>query len=224
MEIPLDTILHGDCVELLPTLPTHCIDLIVTDPPYLMGFTDRSQRSLQNDTRDAPWLVPAFAEAFRVLKPDRFCVCFYGWPLADRFLAAWRGAGFTPVGHLVWTKRYASNARKMKRLLNYRHEQAYLLAKGNPDPPKYPLSDVQRFHYTGNELHPTQKSPQSLKSLINAFSRRGDLVLDPFCGSGSTLLAAQMLGRHWLGIELDETYHRLAAARFQSCNHKEERL
>lgn len=214
MELHLDTIIHGDCVQVLPTLPDNYVDLIITDPPYLVTFTDRTNRNIKNDSRNATWLEPSFEQAFRVLKPDRFCICFYGWTAVDRFFAAWRNAGFVPAGHLVWIKRYASNEKKPHRLLNYRHEQAYLLAKGNPALPSSPPSDVQRFEYTGNVLHPTQKSPNSLKPLITAFSRRGDLVLDPFCGSGSTLLAAQSLERHWLGIELDETYHQLALQQF----------
>jgi adenine-specific DNA-methyltransferase len=109
---------------------------------------------------------------------------------------------------LVWAKSYASSAR----FVRYCHEQAYLLAKGRPDvPPQALLSDVLDWHYTGDRLHPTQKPVPSLKPVIEAFTRPGDIVLDPSCGSGSTLLAANILRRRYIGIELNA--HYCAAAR-----------
>ncbi len=67
--------------------------------------------------------------------------------------------------------------------------------------------------YSGNIFHPTQKPVEALLPLIEAFSQAGNLVLDPFCGSGSTLLAAQKLNRRFLGIELDTNHHATAALR-----------
>ena len=55
-------------------------------------------------------------------------------------------------------------------------------------------------------MHPTQKPVRSLKPVIESFTRRGEVVLDPFCGSGSTLLAAKILGRRYVGSELDAGY------------------
>ncbi len=69
--------------------------------------------------------------------------------------------------------------------------------------PSNPIPDVIDFPYAGNRLHPTQKPVEALRPLIEAFTKPGDLVLDPFSGSGSTLAAAQQLGRDWTGIELD---------------------
>src|SRR5437868_5778390 len=96
-------IMHGDCLTILPRLSSRIIDFVLTDPPYLAHYRDRSNRTVSNDDRDG-WLRPAFAEIYRVLKYNSFCVSFYGWPKVDRFFAAWRNAGFYPVGHLVWTK------------------------------------------------------------------------------------------------------------------------
>lgn len=63
------------------------------------------------------------------------------------------------------------------------------------------------------KLHPTQKSIHILKPLIDTFTRPGDLVLDPFAGSGSTCVAAHRTGRHYLGIELDTNHHQTAVER-----------
>jgi DNA modification methylase len=62
-------------------------------------------------------------------------------------------------------------------------------------------------------MHPSEKSPDTLKPLIRAFSKEGDIVLDSFCGSGSTLVAARDLKRRYIGIEWDRTHARTAADR-----------
>lgn len=171
----INTIAHGNCIDVMRQLPANSVDFILTDPPYMVSYKDRDGRSILNDSDDS-WLKPAFAEAYRALMPNSFCISFYGWTRVDRFLAAWKAAGFRVVEHMVFVKRYASKAR----FLRYQHEQAYLLAKGNPELPVAPLSDVIEMKYSGNKLHPTQKPVAALIPLIQAFSEPGDLVLDPF--------------------------------------------
>ncbi len=206
-----DSIVNGDCIEVMRSLPWASVDFILTDPPYLVNYRDRTGRSLANDAGDGAWLKPAFRQMHRVLRPDSLCVSFYGWNKVDLFMDAWKSAGFSVVGHIVFRKRYGSNAR----FLSYRHESAYLLAKGRPPLPRSPVPDVLDWEYSGNQLHPTQKPVQPLKTLIEAFTQPGDVVMDPFCGSGSTLVAAQELGRRFIGIELDEQHHRTASNRLQ---------
>jgi site-specific DNA-methyltransferase (adenine-specific) len=184
------------------------VDFILTDPPYLVRYQSRDGRRIINDD-NGRWLEPAARAMFRVLKPDSMCVSFYGWTQTDRFMSAWRAAGFRIVGHIVFRKKYASSAR----FVSYTHESAYVLAKGHPAPPENPPADVIDFPYTGNRLHPTQKPVAILKPLIEAFCSQGGLVLDPFCGSGSTLVAACETDRDYVGIELDRSYHRIAARR-----------
>jgi adenine-specific DNA-methyltransferase len=81
-------VINADCLAVLPRLPDASVDLVFTDPPYLVNYHDRQGRSIANDSDDAQWLKPAFAQAFRVLKPGRFCVSFYGWQKADIFMQA----------------------------------------------------------------------------------------------------------------------------------------
>ena len=124
-------------------------------------------------------------------------------------MAAWRAAGLRPVAHLVFAKPYASSAR----FAEARHECAYVLAEGRPPLPAHPLPDVLPWRYTGNRLNPTEKPVPVLKTLITAFCPAGGLVLDPFCGSGSSLVAARACGRGFIGIELDANHHAIAAER-----------
>jgi DNA modification methylase len=211
MTILRNQILNADCLKAMPMLLDRSIDFILTDPPYITRYKSRDGRTVPNDDNDA-WLQPAFGEMYRVLAKDSFCVSFYGWPRADRFMQAYRAAGFRVVGHLMFPKTYASSTR----FLRYQHESAHLLAKGNPSQPQAPIGDVIPWEYTGNKLHPTQKPLAVLSPLIQAFSQLGDTVLDPFAGSGSSLLAAKMLSRSYIGIELDVRYHAIARRRLQA--------
>lgn len=206
----LNGVTHGDCIEVMRRMRWASVDFILTDPPYLVNYRDRSGRSIENDNDDT-WLKPAFRQMHRVLRPDSLCVSFYGWNKTDAFMTAWREAGFQVVGHIVFRKRYASKSR----FLSYEHESAYLLAKGRPRLPADPVPDVLEFPYSGNRLHPTQKPVEPLETLIGAFTRPGQVVLDPFCGSGSTLAAAQGLERRFIGIEIDATHCRTARKRLQ---------
>jgi site-specific DNA-methyltransferase (adenine-specific) len=95
----VNSITHGDCIQVMHQMPAGSADFILTDPPYLVNYRDRSGRSIQNDV-SVDWLKPAMAEAYRVLKQDRVAIMFYGWSKVDAFFNAWRSAGFQPVGHI----------------------------------------------------------------------------------------------------------------------------
>jgi DNA modification methylase len=208
-----NTIIHGNCIQAMESMPAGSVDFILTAPPYLAAYKSRDNRTVLNDDNTA-WLTRSFAQIYRVLKSDAFAFSFYGWPKVDLFFAAWKQAGFRIGGHVVFRKRYASKTA----FLQYRHEAAYLLIKGNPAFPAAPLPDVMDWTYTGNKLHPTQKSIHILKPVIESFTAPGQLVLDPFAGSGSTCVAAQRSSRDYLGIELDEAHHHTATTRLAGRN------
>ncbi len=209
--LPRNTVLQGDCVAVMARLPKASVDLVLTDPPYLVNYRDRAGRSIAND-RNSDWVSPAFARIAWLMKDEAFCVSFYGWQAVDTFMSAWRAAGLHPVAHLVFPKRYGSS----RGTFEARHEQAYVLAKSPRLRVAQPIPDVLPWAYTGNRLHPTQKPVEALRPIIAALTKPGDLVLDPFCGSGSTLVAAQGLGRDCLGIELAEQHAATATARISS--------
>lgn len=195
-------------MTVLKTLPPQSVDFVLTDPPYFVRYKDRFGRTIRNDHHSSD-VLNAFTEVYRVLKMDTICVSFYGWNRVDSFFAAWRKAGFAPVGHVVFRKNYAS----AQRFLRYSHESAYLLAKGRPALPENPISDVLPWHYSGNRSHPTEKSVDTLRPVVEAFTKVGDLILDPFAGSGSSLVAAALLRRLYIGIEIEADYCDLARRR-----------
>jgi site-specific DNA-methyltransferase (adenine-specific) len=204
----LDRVIHSDCLDALPAIPSESVDLVVTDPPYLVNYRPRDGRRCSGDDTDY-WLNPAFRELYRVLKPDSFCVSFYGWPWVDRFMAAWKGCGFRPVSHLTWTKSHCSREGYTRSF----HEVGFLLAKGRPPKPKKPPPDVLPWEYTGNTLHPNQKPVIAIISLIEAFSKPGDIVLDPFCDSGTTGVAAKMCQRRFILFEKVWRHYQASQAR-----------
>jgi DNA modification methylase len=205
---PRHNLIHGDCIQVLSQQEAASVDFVLTDPPYVVNFRDRAGRSVANDD-NSDWLRPAFAQIYRVLKPNSLCVSFYGWNRIHLFTDAWHEAGFRLAGHIVFRKSYASSTGFMQ----YQHESAYLLAKGRPQLPANPISDVLEYRYTGNKLHPTQKPVCILKPLIETFCPPDGVVLDPFAGSGSALVAAKQLGRRSLGIEISAHHHKTATAR-----------
>ena len=201
-------IICGDAASVLDRLEDKSVDLVLTDAPYLCNYRDRTGRSLQGDN-SPDMVLPVFPHLYRVLKDHNYCLLFCGWNAIPQFSAAWQEAGFRTAGHIVWRKSYTSSARH----LQYQHESAWLLRKGNPAPPDKPLADMQEWTYSGNRLHPTEKAVEVIAPLVRAFSKPGDVVLDPFLGSGTTAVAAALNGRQAIGIELEARYCELAKRR-----------
>jgi site-specific DNA-methyltransferase (adenine-specific) len=112
-------------------------------------------------------------------------------------MQAWKEAGFRPVSHLTWVKRHCSREGYTRAY----HEAGFLLAKGKPQRPEHPPSDVLPWEYTGNELHTNQKPVIGITPLIEAYSKPGDIVIDPFAGSGTTAVAAKACHRRFIIIE-----------------------
>jgi len=206
----INTVLQGDCVEVMRGMKSETVDFVLTDPPYINRYCDRHGRVIRSD--NFVWVKPAFAQLYRLLKRNSFCAFFYGWSHIHKFATAFTEAGFRPVGHFTFPKAYRSGAR----FVRYRHECAYLLAKGEPQEPPHPIDDVIQWSgYTGNKLHPSQKPLPVLLPLIKAFCPPNGTLLDPFAGSGSVLVAARQLGRQFIGIEIDAEHHRTATTRLQ---------
>jgi len=203
-------ILCGDSAHILKSIDDRSIDFMVTDPPYLVNYKDRDGRKVANDD-NAAGVLPVFDEIYRTLKNNSYCISFYGWNNVHLFSKKWHELGFKTVGHIVWAKEYASR----KGFAQYCHESAFILAKGYPRQPAEPIKDVQQWHYTGNKSHPTEKAVEVIAPLINCFSKPGDMVLDPFMGSGTTPVAAALNDRRYLGIELEEKYYQIASRRIE---------
>jgi site-specific DNA-methyltransferase (adenine-specific) len=204
-------IYYGDCQTLLNRIPSESVDLVLTDPPYLVSYRGRwcSDWDMIKGDDDPSWVLPVFIELWRVLKPNSLCLSFYGWPHADLFLTAWKLIGFRPVSQIVCVKDNIG----LGYFSRSQHESAFLLAKGNPPRPAVATSDVIVGKREHAAVHPNQKPLDAIARLIASYTKSGATVLDPFMGSGTTLVAARNLGRRAIGIEIEEQYCRAALDR-----------
>jgi len=205
------TLYHGDAREILPELETETFDMALTDPPYLVSYSGRwgSDIEIIKGDSESSWVEPVFTEVWRLLKPDSLCLSFYGWPHAETFLSAWKAIGFRPVSLIAFIK----DRWGLGQFTRAKHEPAYLLAKGKPKRPNVAISDVLDWEQTSAHLHPNQKPLRAISKIVSTYTSDHSSILDPFCGSGTTLIAARNLGRRAVGVEIDERYCELIALR-----------
>lgn len=185
-----NTIVTGDSRELSPRIPDKSVDLIFTDPVYdVMG--------------QYRWLASL---AKRVLKPDKAYLAFGGIGYAEDTIKALREGGL-PHKWIFAVFVPGAGSRVANRV--FCHWQILFYGGG---PPIKHISDSLVAHTaTLRGDHRWKKNPVPVKKYVEAFTEPGDLVLDPFCGGGTVPAVCKMLGRRYLGFEIDE--ETAAAAR-----------
>ena len=250
-ELPVDSILQGDCIAEMARLPAKSVDMIFADPPYnlqLGGDLFRPEGS-RVDAVDDDWdkfdslaVYDDFtrewlAEARRILK-DNGTIWVIGsyhniyrvgsllqdaefWILNDIVwrksnpMPNFRGTRFTNAHEtLLWCAkderaRYTFNYRAMKALnedLQMRSDWLLPICSGSE---RVKGDD-------GAKAHPTQKPEALLYRILLACTKPGDVVLDPFFGTGTTGAVARRLGRRWIGIERESSYVKVAKERIAS--------
>jgi len=218
---------NGDCLEVMKDIPDGSVDLIVTDPPYrtISGGNKSKWASgypnsvlskndgkifEQNDINHLDWLK----ESYRVLKNNSHIYImtnllnlFTIQQLAER-------VGFKTHNLLIWEKNNANANRWYMKNCEY----VLFMRKGNAKTINNPSSKtVHKFNnIIGNKIHPTEKPVELMELYILNSSKEGETVLDPFMGSGSTILAAIKNNRIGIGIEKDEEYFKIAEQRINA--------
>jgi len=220
-ELNINDIYHGDCLDLMKKIPNESIDMILTDPPYSINFRSGYRKNkydaIKNDD-NLNWLDTFVNEAFRVAKNNTTHYVFCSFHNIDKFKAAFQKK-FTVKNLLVWVKNNTSMG-DLKANYASRTEFILLLGKGRRLINGKRSDNILEFKRTGNKLHPTEKPVDLLKHLISKFSDINDVVLDPFAGSGSTLVAAKEMNRRYIGIEIDKKYFEIAKNRLESVKTK----
>ena len=229
-QIGAATLYLGDCREVLPTLGK--VDAVVTDPPYGNANHDGDWNARLNDHRGiigqpiandtAPEMRAVMDamlhEAARLLdKRASACCCFCsgGGP---RPVFAWLAErmdrdGLAFFHSLVWDKRNPGLGQRYRR----QHEMVMIAHRAggrirwNADDRKVP--NVMSGMPPRDREHPNEKPVEIIEQIVATHSNAGDLILDPFMGSGTTLRAAKDLGRKCIGIEIEEKYCEIAAKR-----------
>jgi len=249
--LPLNTIIAGDCVEVMDGLPAASIDLIFADPPYnlqLRGDLHRPEGS-QVDAVDDDWDRFASFEAYdrftrqwlaaarRVLKPTGAIWVIGSYHNIFRVGAALQDTGFWILNDVVWRKTNPMPNFRGRRLTNAHETMIWATREQGA---KYTFnyealkslndgvqmrSDWMLPICTGHErlkdesggkAHPTQKPESLLHRVLVGASNPGDVVLDPFFGTGTTGAVARMLGRDYIGIERDAGYRKVAQKRLDA--------
>ncbi len=194
------TIYNADCRDILPEFERGGADLVITDPPYGMNFVSNHRfekhKAIANDDALPIDLIEGYTQI-----ASRAAYFFCRWDNIFQMP--------TPKSVLAWVKNNWSmgdlqheHGRQWEAICFYAMENHQFIKR---------IPDVITCARTGNNLHPTEKPVDLLKHLIGC--NEGELILDPFMGSGTTLRAAKDLGRKAIGIELEEKYCEIAANR-----------
>src|SRR5713226_5999381 len=236
---------HGDCLDILAQIPENSVDLVFADPPYFLsnggitchagkmvsvnkGEWDKSRGPEANHEFNTAWL----AAAQRVLKPNGsiwvsgtshviHSVGFAMQQLAFKLLndISWLKPNPPPnlscryFTHATETIIWAAKSSKSRHTFNYK-----LMKEANRGKQMKSVWEIRPPEPWEKKFgkHPTQKPVALLERILLASSNEGDLVLDPFCGSGTTLLTAFRLRRHALGCELSAQFRSLSLRRICS--------
>ena len=223
MDLPLNTLIKGDCIDVLRTFDDNSIDSIITDPPYGIDFqsarrTDKSKwkPKIANDKSPYIWWL---AEAFRVLKENRAMLCFTRYDTEEIFRIAMRVAGFKDKAQIIWNKKIHGMGDLFGDFAP-QHENIIFATKGNfKFPNKRPHSLLEFQRITPDKLkHPNEKPVELMQYLCKAITPPNGIILDCFAGSSSTLLAAKLEGFNYIGIEKDENYCKISEERLKKYN------
>jgi DNA modification methylase len=212
------TLYEGDCLEIMPTLPK--VDAVITDPPYAVPTQVAQTREITRNAGDLSIAETAYrvhADAWaRILKPTgRAFVCCDGASYPSLYRAMFSQFNLALI---VWDKGQIGMGREFRKS----HELIVHAWKG--ETPIFAdgvgRADVLKFAPVQSEtrLHPAQKPELLLAELVRPC---GDLILDPFMGSGSTAVACAALGRKFVGIEIEPRYFDMACERLSNAQRQE---
>lgn len=219
---------HGDCLELIPDhIEDSTIDCIVTDPPYGVNFWSRSAetaegkkwvKKIEND-QDVDGAIRLFHEVMRSLLPKMKDDCdiyvFTRWDIVDAWMEAVRTIDDSIKYKmlLVWDKG-SPGMGDIDSNWGCGHELILYAKRGRRDV-AFRRSGILAFDRVApsQAIHPTEKPVGLLEQLIAMSTNPGDLIVDPFSGSGSTAVAAQNLGRDSIGFEVDDDHYERSSER-----------
>lgn len=220
----------GDCLEIMKDIPDKSIDLIVTDPPYrtisggnntpkwLSGYGNSvlykndGKIFKHNDINHKEWLK----ETYRVLKDNSHIYIMTNLLNLFTLKNIAEEVGFKIHNLLVWEKNTCNANRWYMKNCEY----ILFMRKGKAKSINNASSKtVHKFNnIVGTKKHPTEKPIELMELYISNSSKEGNIVLDPFMGSGSTGVACLNTGRNFIGIELDENYFEIAKNRIENAS------
>ena len=219
----LNRIYNGDCIEGMENMPSESVDLIVTDPPYLISYKtnyrkDKSHKfgkEIAND--NDPYVIAEYIkECHRIMKDNTAMYMFCSFDKVDFFKQELEKY-FKVKNMIVWVKNNHT-AGDLKAQFGKKYELVFLVNKGRALFNGKRLTDVWEFDRVvgNNQLHQNQKPLELIEQCITKHSNVGDVVFDGFMGSGTTAIACINTNRNYIGFELDEEYYKVAEQRIEN--------
>mgnify|MGYP005862256575 FL=1 len=213
---------NGDCLEIMDNIDDKSIDLIITDPPYLINYQSNRRKKkdrfdkIKNDKDNYILIQEYFKECYRIMKNNTAIYCFCSWHNIDFFKREFEKY-FKLKNIIIWNKNNhgtgdlkGSYAPKYEFIL-FGHKGRTLLREKR-------ISDVIDCAKIPSKklTHPTEKPQKLLGIFIKQSSDESNIVFDGFMGTGSCGMVANNLNRKFIGIELDENYFNIAKERIEN--------
>ena len=213
---------QGDCLEIMGGIKDKSVDLIVTDPPYLMDYQSNRRKKedrfdkIKNDKGNYMLIQDYLEECHRIMKDNTAIYCFCSWHNIDFFKNEFE-KHFKLKNILVWNKNNHGTG-DLKGSYAPKHEFILFGHKGRTLLREKRIADVIDCpKISSNKLtHPTEKPQDLLEIFIRQSSDVGSIIFDGFMGTGSCGIAAKKLNRNFIGIELDEKYFNIAKNRLEN--------
>ena len=217
-ETKLGKLYHGDCLEIMPELPK--VDLVLTDPPYGIGFKYDEYIDITQKDGYGEWLWARLKSAEDLLKPCGM-MFIYQAMLNIRYFSDW-----IPRDYRVFAA--AKNFVQMRpTAMQYAFDPCVVWWKEGDCKP-YSKGTLSRDFHIGNTAntmnrgageakgHPCPRPLDQIQHILDQWSPDNSMCIDPFLGSGTTAIACERLNRRWIGIEISEKYCELAAKRIEN--------
>lgn len=245
IDLQTSHLLQGDCIKMMRLIPDDGIDCIVTDPPYNIGLfmherNTNLKKMRENQFAYAGWDNMEYREwkrnmsrflfqCSRVLKKKGTLIMFMSVLKVTDIIELANKYGFYYKTTGIWHKTNPMPRNMNLHFVNSTECWIYFIYKGtsgtfnNGGVVKHDFleSSVCPASEKKHGKHPTQKPLKILKELISCVTNPNDIVLDPFMGSGSTCVASAILGRRYIGIELDNNYYEIAKSRIDNLDEVE---
>jgi len=216
--LPLNRVICGDALEVIDNFPHESIDLIIIDPPY--SRTVAPEDSLADFKILEPFFRELFSIVAKILKKDGYVFVFTDF---RRYAPVFYGSYnyLKPVNLIIWEKGFIGPGVFFRPL----HELILCCIKKSNDGVKPPknrhISDIWKAKRVTNRMHPFQKPKNLYRIMIENCSDEKDIVLDPFCGSGTSLTVAEQMDRKWIGIDINPEYVEMSKKRLRrECSQK----
>ena len=234
----LDKINNRDCIEGMKQMPAGCVDLVLTDPPFAIGFQkaggqyNRKSANVLQGYKEIErekyfeFTLAWLAECKRVLKNDGSMFLVSGWSNLRDVLNAVEETRLHTVNHLIW--KYQFGVFTKKKFVTSHYHVLFLVKDGK----NYTFNKIDHYpedvffikrDYWKNKVKTPTRLPEALvDKLILYGSNAGDVVLDPFIGSGTTAVCAKKLARRYAGFEISPDYADFARKRLEQAQRQAE--